>query len=265
MKSRSLWLIIPIIAGLVIAFFYFTQSRKPAVPEQGPAVSMPMEPEDEPPPVQMAPPAPEEEVAPLPVLDSSDTVVREEATAAVGEALANRFLVKQAIVRKIAITVDNLPRESINMRVRAVPGLGGEFLVSDRGDEIILDEANFARYEPFVSMVESIAAEDLAELYVRYYPLLQQAYEELGYPSRQFHDRAMEVIAHLLETPEVRGPIRLVRPHVLYKYADPGLEARSVGQKAMIRMGPQNVAIIKAKLSELERALQARAEPLTED
>ncbi len=264
MKSRSLWLIIPVIAGLVIAFFYFTQSREPAVPEPVPAVSMPEEPAEEPPPVQMAPPAPEEETEPLPVLDSSDTAVREEATAVVGEALADRFLVRQAAVRKIVITVDNLPRDSVNMRVRAVPGLGGEFLVSERNDEITLDEANYARYEPFVSMVTSIDAENFAELYVRYYPLLQQAYEELGYPSQQFHDRLMEVIAHLLATPEVKGPIRLVRPHVLYKYADPELEARSVGQKAMIRMGPANASTIKAKLSELERALEARAEPLTE-
>ena len=94
--------------------------------------------------------------------------------------------------------------------------------------------------------------------------LIQQAYEELGYPSQQFHDRLMEAIAHLLATPEVKGPIRLVRPHVLYKYADPELEARSVGQKAMIRMGPENAVTIKAKLSELERALEARAQPLTE-
>jgi hypothetical protein len=43
---------------------------------------------------------------------------------------------------------------------------------------------------------------------------------------------------------------------VLYEFADPALESRSAGQKALIRMGPANARRIKAKLREI-RALIA--------
>ena len=39
-----------------------------------------------------------------------------------------------------------------------------------------------------------------------------------------------------------------------YAFADPSLQALSVGQKAMLRIGPANEAAVKAKL----RAIRAR-------
>jgi hypothetical protein len=43
----------------------------------------------------------------------------------------------------------------------------------------------------------------------------------------------------------------------MYTFADPALEARPAGQKLLIRMGPDNAAIIKAKLTELRTAITA--------
>ena len=45
----------------------------------------------------------------------------------------------------------------------------------------------------------------------------------------------------------------------MYIYADPTLEARPAGQKLLIRMGPENAAVIKAKLVELRAAVTAAA------
>ena len=63
----------------------------------------------------------------------------------------------------------------------------------------------------------------------------------------------MEVIDHLLETPDVKGPIALTRPGVFYEFADPSLEARSAGQKILLRIGSENAATVKEKLRELRR------------
>jgi hypothetical protein len=41
----------------------------------------------------------------------------------------------------------------------------------------------------------------------------------------------------------------------MYQFADPELEARSAGQKILIRMGSENAARIKAKLQEVRREL----------
>jgi DUF3014 family protein len=43
----------------------------------------------------------------------------------------------------------------------------------------------------------------------------------------------------------------------MYTYADPALEARPAGQKLLIRMGPENAALIKAKLTQLRAIITA--------
>jgi hypothetical protein len=49
--------------------------------------------------------------------------------------------------------------------------------------------------------------------------------------------------------------VHLVQPSVLYRYADERLEKLSAGQKLLIRMGPANAAVIKAKLREIQAEL----------
>jgi len=109
-------------------------------------------------------------------------------------------------------------------------------------------------------MVEAIRKADMqrfATVYLRFYPLFQKAYQDLGYPNGYFNDRLVQVIDVLLATPQVAGPIELVRPNVMYVFADPALEARPAGQKLLIRMGPDNAATVKAKLKELRAIVTA--------
>ncbi|MBV8306409.1 MAG: DUF3014 domain-containing protein, partial [Gammaproteobacteria bacterium] len=51
-------------------------------------------------------------------------------------------------------------------------------------------------------------------------------------------------------------PVR--QPKVFWEYADPNLESRPAGQKLLIRMGPQNARIIKAKLREFRAEIVNR-------
>ena len=99
-------------------------------------------------------------------------------------------------------------------------------------------------------------------IYVRIYPSLQRAFEELGYPRSHFNDRLVEVIDQLLATPEIdaplqvvmppiAGPVRPERPWVLYEFADPKLQALTSGQKLLLRMGSVNVRRVKARLAEI--------------
>jgi hypothetical protein len=43
----------------------------------------------------------------------------------------------------------------------------------------------------------------------------------------------------------------------MYVFTDQSLESRPAGQKLLIRMGPDNAAVVKAKLSELRAAITA--------
>jgi hypothetical protein len=194
----------------------------------------------------------------LPALNDSDPMVQESLTGVLGRPTIAALLVPQNIVRHIVVTVDNLPRHKVAVELRPVKSTAGQTVVSTQGDLVVLSEANFDRYATFARAARAVDVKALAAVYRRLYPLFQQAYEDLGYPGKYFNDRLVEVIDHLLETPEVAAPIPLEQPRVFYTYADAALEARSAGQKLLIRMGPANARIIKAKLRELRAEIVAK-------
>jgi hypothetical protein len=134
----------------------------------------------------------------------------------------------------------------------------GKFAVAGPEEAPMLDPANYARYQPLVQLISSTDAKSLIAAYTRYYPWFQEAYESLGHPPQYFNDRAIEVIDHLLATPELEGPIALAQPNVLYQFADPKLESMSAGQKVLVRMGPENARVMKDKLREVRRELIAQ-------
>jgi hypothetical protein len=195
--------------------------------------------------------------APLPDLADSDAPLRDALAELSSADAVKDFLVPQDLIRKIVVTVDNLPRQKVAVEKRPANPAAGSFLVN--GDELhaTLDQRNFDRYKPMVAVISKLDAKQLGALYIHYYPLFQRSYQNLGYPNGYFNDRLVEVIDDLLATPEPKAPIELVRPNVMYIYADSTLEARPAGQKLLIRMGPENAKIIKAKLTELRAVITA--------
>jgi hypothetical protein len=259
LRLGGLWLIAVVIVVGVGAWFY--SHRKPSEPEPIPPPAAPVEslPEAAPPirfPVPETPIATaERSPAPLPGLAESDAAIGEALSALVGADALTAFLIPEDIIRRVVATIDNLPREKIATRIRPVPPIAGAFMTAGAEAELILNPANQVRYEPFIRLVQSTDTARLAALYFRFYPLFQEAYEELGFPGRYFNDRLVEVIDHLLETPQVPEPIRLARPGVYYQFADPELEARSAGQKTLMRIGRENALVVKSKLYEIRRAV----------
>jgi hypothetical protein len=191
----------------------------------------------------------------LPALNQSDVAVKDSITGFLGAKPVEQFLVQENIVRHIVVTIDNLPRKKVAVDLRPVKPTPGETAISNQGDSTTLGAANYARYQPFIHLVETTDPKTLASVYFRLYPLFQQAYEDLGYPGRFFNDRLVEVIDHLLAAPEPQGPIDLVQPKVFYQFADPKLEDLSAGQKLLIRMGPANERSLKAKLRDFRSEL----------
>jgi hypothetical protein len=162
------------------------------------------------------------------------------------------------LVRRIVATVDNLPRETAPRRVMPLEPVPGAFGVSGAGDEVTLTAENAQRYSAYVRVFEMLDARSLAQRYAESYPLFQRAYAELGFPDSRFHDRLLEAIDDMLEAPVPAGPVKLIRPKVFYKFADPELEGLSAGQKIMLRMGAENAAKVKAKLREIRAEITAR-------
>jgi hypothetical protein len=191
----------------------------------------------------------------VPPLAESDEAVQQALAIPLGNKPVSDLVISKDIARRIVATVDNLPRQKAGTKLLPVKAPATRMVTSGKGEIVTLSPANYARYAPYVTLAQAVDVKQLVALYVHFYPLFQQAYEELGYPKKYFNDRLVEVIDDLLAAPDVRGPVRLVRPKVMYEFADPELEELSAGQKLMIRVGPDNAAAIKAKLRELRREL----------
>jgi Protein of unknown function (DUF3014) len=210
-------------------------------------------------------PIPEtQETQPLPPLKESDPGVRESLVALFGGRPVSEFLAPENIVRHIVVTVDNLPRKKVAVELRPIKPTPGTTVTTTQGDITTLSAKNSERYAALIKVVQSTDMKALASLYFKLYPLFQQAYEDLGYPGQYFNDRLVETIDDMLQAPDVQGPIELTQPKVFYEYADPKLESLSAGRKLLVRMGPANEAIMKAKLREFRRAIVNRPEePVT--
>jgi hypothetical protein len=229
-----------------------------AEPAPAPAPAPPPQPEAREPIPEPAPQAPEK---PLPTLEKSDAMARDSISGLVGRRAFSELLLPEHLVRRIVATVDNLPRETAPRRTMPFKAVPGRFAVEGKGeDAFTLDDANFKRYAPYVRVLATLDAKALVSTYVRAYPLFQKAYRELGYPAGNFNHRLVEAIDDMLAAPEVAAPVKLMRPKVLYEFADPDLETRSAGQKMMIRMGGANAASVKQKLREIRRELLAASQ-----
>lgn len=258
MNKLAGWLLAIIVLAAAAAGFYFWQHRPEAAPEPPPVAQAPpaAAPQPEPPTHYPIPenPAPSEEA--LPALDQSDATVWDALASLFGKKPLTDLLLPQDLVRRIVVTVDNLPRQTLATRLLPTKPVPGVFAAAGQGDELAIAPDNAARYVPYVRLAEMADPAQLVALYVRFYPLFQSAYRDLGYPDGYFNDRLVAVIDHLLATPDVAAP-RLVQPHVLYRFADPELEAQSAGRKILLRMGSQNAARIKVVLRKIRARLTA--------
>jgi hypothetical protein len=274
----KVWLTGIILILLGLAAWYFLGSKEPVVEEAPPPVVSVQEEEPAPAPAPVEEPVVEEEVVaeepvieepPLPDLAASDPVALEALTDMVGAEPVNQYVAQEAVISRFVATVDALGGRQVPAVIQAVQGPGGEFqatadeqpesvILDEVGDPIpqyVLDPVNYQRYTPYVEMIEDVDPAQAVAIYRRNQPLFDEAFDQLGYAEGDFEQRLRAIIDELLATPDVSGPVRLIKPEAFYLFADDELEALSAGQKVLLRMGPENAARIKAKLAEIKAAL----------
>jgi hypothetical protein len=253
-QDRIWWWLVPVVVLCGVAgAFYFTHRSH----EREEIVTTPAQPaarQPEAPAIQHPVPATVGDT-PLPELDASDEPLLQALSSLIGGSSVQELFVPTQLIRHIVATVDNLPRKKVAPQALPVKPVPGAFAAKESGSTLTVSPQNAARYGAWIHVAEAVDAEQLATLYFRYYPLFQEAYRNLGYPSGYFNDRLVEAIDDALAAPEVKEPIDLVQPSVLYQYADPELESRSAGQKVLIRMGNQNATKLKRKLREVRAAI----------
>jgi hypothetical protein len=271
---RIVIIVAVIVAAGLGGYLWWQHQHRPLVPAPAP-VAAPA------PPVPAAPPTPPRPPAEpairhpvasgrdkLPGLDESDGYIKNALLELLGKKSALSFLVLDGFARRFVATVNNLATDNAASQSWPVNRTDGRFQVDAPTGSGVISSQNAARYRPFVDFVAGVDSRRAVSLYVRLYPLFQRAYEDLGFPGKYFNDRVIEVIDNLQATPDVTGPIKVKTvaadgtpvapgPGRLYVFEDPALESATVGQKILLRVGPDNARKLKAKLSEVrERLLQ---------
>ncbi len=218
-------------------------------------------PQDQLPEESVPPPAPPE----IPrwnaeglTLAESDTVLRGIVRELSGHPQLTRMLALDGLARTFVTAVDNIAEGATPARHLAALAPDGSFSPGTAGEAFVFSEENAGRYDMLTGLALSLSPKDCVELYSTFYPMLAQAYQELGYPDANLHRAVTGALRHLLRTPEPDGPILLVRQVTTFAYADPRLEALSPAQKQLLRTGPENARRIRQWLTEVVQLLEMK-------
>ncbi len=251
-----------IILFAVAGWYFFTEEPEavhdlppPSLPAVKPVETQQIEPQVE---DYIADPVPEPEPEifpePLPLLNESDPEVTGALADIVGAEAVAEYLVKSQAISRMVVTLDSLTSRQVPVQINPIKSADDKFIVDTEGERVVLSARNFTRYDGYVALIEAADIQALMVTYQRYLPLFQQAWEENG-GEGSFNERLKDVIDHLLETPDVPGPVYLTKPEAVYVFEEPELEAMIAGQKILIRMGSVNAAIVKEKLTEVRAGL----------
>lgn len=195
---------------------------------------------------------------PLPELFTSDGYVLDALNTLFAHPQLAQWLVSEHLIARFVAFVDAAPGKRIAINLWPAKPVSGSFFVQPEGGTTVIGGANSARYDDRVRLFTGVDTAAAVALYVRLYPLCQQAYRELGYPQGHFNDRLVAVLDHLLAAPEPTPPVAVqLNDKGSYVYVDAELESASAGQKFLMRLGPAHETAVKAKLREFRAALAA--------
>jgi hypothetical protein len=206
----------------------------------------------------------QQSTARLPPLDRADAFVMTALADLVGRKQAMVVLRVDGFIRRVVTAVDSLAAHHTDPERWPVGRTRGEIATDGAAGTTAIGARNAGRYAQLVGLFDGVDTQRAVGSYRRFYPLFQQAYQELGHPGGYFNDRMVEVIDDLLATPEIVEPLEVrlgTGGGGRYRFEDPTLEARSVGQKILLRIGPENAQKLKAKLVDIRRQIAAPVAP----
>lgn len=204
-------------------------------------------------------PDPIGEVVDLPPLNTSDPFVMERVTGMEsGDTLTN-FIATEDVVRRFVVFAENVSDGSLPQLDYPVRRLPQAMAVRELDENLYeMQPISYQRFTPIVDAVAAMEPEQGMAMYRVLKPLLQEAYAEIGFPNRNFDDVVVKAIDEILTARTAEGPFQLVKPKVMYVYADAEVESMSPVEKQLLRMGPENAKKLKAALERYKELLTAR-------
>lgn len=116
------------------------------------------------------------------------------------------------------------------------------------------DKTSSKRFSLYIDLLRSMDSECLVQWYAEIKPLIDEAYQELGYED-DFTNTLQDAITRVLDMELPKSSMALIQPSVMYKFANPKLEALPDTDKLLLRLGKDNLLVIKSVLLELHEKL----------
>jgi len=208
--------------------------------------------------VAETPEPPAEPMLELPSLNDSDSFVLPRLAALeTGESLM-RVLASGDLIRKFVVFIDNVASGNLPQLEYPVQRMTEEMAVSSLDSNLyVMEPSSYARFNGIIDTLVAVDVDRSLSLFWMMGPLFQAAFAELGYGDRRFDSVLIAAIDNVLNARAVEGPFQLVKPSVMYLYAEQEIEDMSPVEKQLIRLGPDNTRKLKAKLNDYRARLQA--------
>jgi hypothetical protein len=268
-----------VIVGVVVIFLLYPSDDE-SIPEVQPIVEETIEvqpiieaPIEEPSVVLISEPEeetveekiPEEPLKPiLPLLEESDSWIKEKLPTLTWRKELLKLVIDDDIIRRLVVFTDNFTQGIIayehSLLVKPKTAFFARELEQDGQPMLKWNETSSRRFSLYVDLLRSLDSDTLISWYFELKPLIDQAYGELGYPDSDFTDVLQDAITKVLDMDIPKSSLDLVRPSVMFQFKDQNIEQQDDVEKFMLRLGKENLLVIKSVLLEINEKL-SRGEP----
>ena len=226
-----------------------TATAPPPEPPPSPIMTAIEEPAPE--PSEPPPPPPEPVEDPLPRLEESDDAVRD----AVGDiplgTAGQQYLIPGNIIERSASLIYLMAQGDVPYKLLPVSRPKAAFPIRDDGTQVVTDPAGFERYDALTQWLQSLDLESLLSSLEWFIPLFREAWSYYGEDPAAFDMAVVITLDLVIATPEIDlSEARLTRKEAVWIFEDPAIEGLAPIQKQVLRMGPENAKILKAKAAE---------------
>ena len=226
-----------------------TATAPPPEPPPSPIMNAIEEPAPE--PSEPPPPPPEPVEDPLPRLEESDDAVRD----AVGDiplgTAGQQYLMPGNIIERSASLIYLMAQGDVPYKLLPVSRPKAAFPIRDDGTQVVTDPAGFERYDALTQWLQSLDLESLLSSLEWFIPLFREAWSYYGEDPAAFDMAVVITLDLVIATPEIDlSEARLIRKEAVWIFEDPAIEGLAPIQKQVLRMGPENAKILKAKAAE---------------
>ena len=250
-SERSKWIFLvalSLVAAALLGYVVFRRSKAPAPAiATAPVVSAPA-PAAAP---RAGGPLVEAEKIALPPLPETDALVRQLVVKLSSHPKALAWLATNGLIENFTVATLNLSEGKTPVAHWPTLAPKARFSVATTAHGVIVDPKSYRRYDEYAAAIGGLDPPGTARLYLTLKPRIMEAYRELGFPEGDFDPVLERAMGVLLAAPAVEGDNALREKVITYQFVDPNVESLPAAAKQLMRMGPDNMRIVQAKLREI--------------